>query len=207
MSSRSNLSVVYEDPPIARLLFSDTRLSWLWLAVRLYLAYSWLTSGWGKINNAAWTQSGEALRSYWTNAVAVPASGKPPITFDWYRDFLTFMLNGGHYVWFSKLIVFGELAIGTAMLVGAFVGIAAFFSAFMNWNFLMAGSASVNPVLMVLAIGLVLSWKIAGYIGLDRWLLHLVGTPWAPGAVFPHAEPRPSAAVAEGARAGREQVA
>jgi thiosulfate dehydrogenase [quinone] large subunit len=25
---------------------------------------------------------------------------------------------------------------------------------------------------------LVLSWKIAGYYGLDHWLLPLLGTPW-----------------------------
>ena len=65
-----------------------------------------------------------------------------------------------------------------ALILGAFTGIAAFFGALMNWNFMMAGSASSNPLLFVLALGLVMAWKIAGYIGLDYFLLPLIGTPW-----------------------------
>jgi thiosulfate dehydrogenase [quinone] large subunit len=30
----------------------------------------------------------------------------------------------------------------------------------------------------VAAIGLILAWKVAGYIGLDYFLLPWVGTPW-----------------------------
>jgi thiosulfate dehydrogenase [quinone] large subunit len=166
------------DPPLARLLFSDTRLAWLWLAVRLYLGYAWLSSGLGKITNPAWTETGIALMGFWTNAISVPEQGKPPITFDWYREFISFLLNGGHYVWFAKLIVFGEIAVGIALILGAFVGIVAFFGAFMNWNFMMAGTASTNPVLFSLAILIMLAWKTAGHYGLDRWLLPLLGTPW-----------------------------
>ena len=50
----------------------------------------------------------------------------------------------------------------------------------MNWNFIMAGSASTNGVLAVVAIFLVLAWKVAGYYGLDRILLPRLGTPWQP---------------------------
>jgi thiosulfate dehydrogenase [quinone] large subunit len=49
---------------------------------------------------------------------------------------------------------------------------------FMNLNFMLAGSASTNPVLLLLGFLLVLAWKTAGYIGLDRWLFPLLGTPW-----------------------------
>ena len=48
----------------------------------------------------------------------------------------------------------------------------------MNMSFLLAGSASVNPVLFTFAIGLMLGWKVAGYYGLDRWLLPMLGVPW-----------------------------
>jgi len=48
----------------------------------------------------------------------------------------------------------------------------------MNWNFIMAGSASTNGLLLALAILIVLAWKVAGWWGLDRWLLPLLGTPW-----------------------------
>lgn len=198
---------VYEDPPFARALFNDTRLSWLWLIVRLYLGYTWLTSGLAKLANPAWTVTGDALRGFWENAVAVPPSGRPPITFDWYRDFITFLLNGGHYVWFAKLIVAGELLIGAALILGAFVGVAAFFGAFLNWNFLMAGTSSTNPVLFTLGILLILAWKNAGYIGLDRWLLPLLGTPWRPGIAFRRDEAPPAATRAEGIRAEDEERA
>ena len=38
----------------------------------------------------------------------------------------------------------------------------------MNMSFMLAGSASTNPVLFTLAVGLILAWKVAGYYGLDR---------------------------------------
>jgi thiosulfate dehydrogenase (quinone) large subunit len=58
------------------------------------------------------------------------------------------------------------------------VGIIAFFAAFMNWNYIMAGTASTNPLLLVGAIALILAWKIAGYYGADYFLLRYLGTPW-----------------------------
>ncbi len=175
---------IVEDPPVATLLFGDARFSWIWLLVRLYVGYSWISSGLGKVTNPAWMDGGTALKGYWTNAVVIPATGKAPITFDWYRDFLTALLSGGHYVWFAKLVAFGELAIGTALILGAFVGVAAFFGGFMNWNFMMAGTASTNPVMFALAVALILAWKTAGYVGLDRVLLPMLGTPWRPGVVL-----------------------
>lgn len=54
----------------------------------------------------------------------------------------------------------------------------------MNWNFMMAGSASVNPMLFALSVLVILAWKTAGWWGLDRWLLPLLGTPWKPGRLF-----------------------
>jgi thiosulfate dehydrogenase [quinone] large subunit len=169
------------DPPVARFLFNDVRLAPLWLVVRVLLGWQWLTSGWGKLQNPAWLDTGAALKGYWERAVAVPEQGRPPISFDWYRSFIQGLLDGGAYTWFAKLVLFGEILVGVALIVGAFVGIAAFFGAFMNWNFLMAGTASTNPVLFVAAIALMLAWKTAGYLGADRYLLARLGTPWGPG--------------------------
>ena len=80
--------------------------------------------------------------------------------------------------WFSKVIVAGELLVGLGLLVGALVGIAAFFGALMNMSFLMAGTVSTNPVLFFGGILLILAWKNAGYLGIDRYLLPALGTPW-----------------------------
>lgn len=180
-----NKNVVITDPPIAQALFSSTRWAWLWLLMRLYMGYTWLTSGWGKLSNPAWVQSGEALKGFWERAVTIPdAPARPLIAFDWYRQFLQLLLDSSSYTWFAKLVVAGEILIGLALVIGAFTGIAAFFGGFMNWNFMMAGSASVNPVLFSLAVLLVLAWKTAGWWGLDRWMLPLLGSPWQPGRLF-----------------------
>jgi thiosulfate dehydrogenase [quinone] large subunit len=161
---------------------NNTRWSWLWLILRLYLGYTWLSSGLGKVGNPAWMQTGQALRGFWANAVQIPETGRAPIAFDWYRSFIQGMLDSGAYTWFAPLVVVGELVIGIALILGAFVGIAAFAGAFMNWNFMMAGTASINPLMFVLTILLILAWKTAGWLGLDRWLLPAVGTPWQPGS-------------------------
>jgi thiosulfate dehydrogenase [quinone] large subunit len=177
--------ITFTDPPAAVSLFGSTRWSWIWLIARLYLGYTWLSSGLGKLSNPAWVQTGEALKGFWTRAVAVPeAPARPAIAFDWYRAFIQSLLDSGSYTWFSKLVVAGELLIGIALVLGLFTGIAAFFGGFMNWNFMMAGTASTNPLLFVLAILLILGWKTAGWWGLDRWVLPMVGTPWQAGRLF-----------------------
>ncbi len=173
---------VFADPPFAQSLFNSPKWSWFWVIARLYVGYSWLTSGIGKLSNPAWTQTGEALKGFWERAVAIPdAPARPLIAFDWYRGFLQSMIDAGAYTWFSKIIYIGEILIGVALILGLFTGIAAFFGGFMNWNFMMAGSASTNPVLFTLSILLVLAWKTAGWWGLDRFLLPALGTPWQPG--------------------------
>jgi thiosulfate dehydrogenase [quinone] large subunit len=175
--------VVIPDPPIARLLFSSTKLAWFWVIVRLYLGYQWINAGLHKVEGDGWVNNGgAALKGFWTSAVKIPEQGKPPIAFDWYRDFIQFMLDRGWYSWFAPLIAYGEMLVGIALIVGAFVGIAAFFGALMNWNFIMAGAASTNGVLFTLAILLILAWKVAGWYGVDRFLLPIVGTPWTWGA-------------------------
>ena len=106
--------------------------------------------------------------------------------------------DGQHEAWFAWLITFGEIAIGIALLAGALTGIAAFFGAFMNMSFLLAGSASTNPVLFTMAIGLVLAWRVAGYYGVDRYLLPALGAPGGPAGCStegrspgqPQAQPR-----------------
>ena len=167
-----------EDPPLARLLFNDTRFAWIWVIVRVLLGWSWLEAALHKLTSPAWMETGEALKGFWMGALAIPDGGKSKIAFDWYRQFLQGMVDNGSYVWFAKLIAIGELLIGVGLIVGAFVGIAAFFGALMNWNFIMAGSASTNGLLLVGAIVLILAWKVAGYYGADYFLLRYLGTPW-----------------------------
>ena len=57
MDSNKRLQYVdrLTDPPVARALFGKTRWAWIWLLVRLYVGYTWLSSGIGKLGSAAWT--------------------------------------------------------------------------------------------------------------------------------------------------------
>lgn len=183
--SRSQNVIGFSDPPAVQALFGSPQWAWLWLIARLYVGYTWLTSGWGKLSNPAWVQTGEALKGFWERAVLVPEPpARPAIAFDWYRTFIQSLLDAGAYTWFAKLVVAGEILIGIALILGLFTGIAAFFGGFMNWNFMMAGTASINPVLFTLSIFLILAWKNAGWWGLDRFVLPMLGTPWQPGRIF-----------------------
>ncbi len=170
---------VVQDPPLVDKLLSDPRAGWLWLVPRLWIGWKWIDAASHKITNPAWVGGGEALKGFWTFAISIPEEGRPPIAFDWYRGFIQALLDAEAYTWFAKLVAYGELLVGIALVVGAFTGIAAFFGAFMNWNFMMAGAASTNPVLFLIAIGLILGWKVSGYIGADYFLLPWLGTPWS----------------------------
>ena len=183
MAEMTQRSTVVADPPLARFLFSDTRMAPVWLAVRLYVGWAWLNAGWEKIQNSTangnYIYDGAGILAFWQRIATVPAApAKPAITYDWYRGFIQLLIDAHAQGVMGKVIAFGETAVGLGLILGAFTGIAAVAGAFMNLNFMLAGSASTNPVLLLLGILLVLAWKTAGYIGLDRFLLPLLGTPW-----------------------------
>ena len=167
------------EPGVAHFLFHDTRSAPLWLVVRLYLGYAWLEAGYHKLTGTGWMNNGgAALRGYWTKAIAVdPKTGTGPISYEWYRAFLQFMLNHHWETWFAKVIVCGELLVGLGLILGVLTGWAAFFGLLMNMSFMLAGSASTNPVLFSLSILLILAWRVAGFLGGDRYVLPFLGVP------------------------------
>ena len=177
-----------EDSPVAKTLFGDVRLSWIWLVLRLYVGYEWLTAGWAKVQNPAWVgpKAGTALAGFINGALAKTAGAHPDVQ-GWYGVFLKNLVLPSTPLW-SYVVAFGEVLVGVGLILGIFTGIAAFFGGFMNVNYLMAGTVSTNPFLFVIATWLVLAWKTAGWIGLDRWVLGKLGTPWSPGQVFKAAE-------------------
>ena len=105
------------------------------------------------------------------------ATGAHPAVQDWYASFLQHIVIPNAAA-FAYIITFGEILVGLGLLVGALTGIAAFFGLVMNLNYLLAGTVSTNPILGVLAILVILAWRIAGYYGVDRYLLPILGTPW-----------------------------
>lgn len=173
-----------QDSPVAHSLFGDVRWAWIWLILRVYVGWEWFQAGWGKLHNPAWTGSkaGAAITGFVSNALTKTAGEHPDVQ-GWYAWFLQHLVLPQPAVW-SYLISWGETLVGIALILGIFTGIAAFFGSIMNVNYLLAGAVSINPILFVIATWLVLAWKTAGWIGLDRWLLPALGTPWSPGFVF-----------------------
>ena len=173
-----------EDPPVARFLFDDVRMAPVWLILRLWLAWKWLDAGWAKVQNPAWTgpTAGAAITGFVQGAVKKTTGDHPDVP-AWYGSFLEKVVQPNANFW-SHLVAYGELLVGIALVLGIFTGIAAFFGAFMNFNYLLSGTVSTNPMMFLVAGLLVLAWKTAGWLGVDRFLLPALGTPWAPGKVF-----------------------
>lgn len=172
--------------PMAKLLFFDARFAWVWLIVRLYVGYQWLTTGVAKvagyslapgtfgkrIPGGSWLVGGHgerALRGFFTHSLSLAAGPNPTIQ-SWYALFLQHIALPTVGI-FSYLIPFGELCVGLGLIVGLFTGIAALSGAFMNMNYLLAGSLGLNPILFLLEIFLFLAWRICGFYGLDHFLI------------------------------------
>lgn len=172
------------EPPLSQFLFSDTRMSWFWFIIRAYVGWEWLMAGWTKVNNPIWfgTSAGAAVKGFVMGSLEKTSGAHPDVS-SWYAYFLNSAVLPNITI-FSNIVAVGEVLVGVALILGAFTGIAAFFGAFMNMNYLLAGTVSANPILLFLQLFLILAWKTAGFYGLDRYLLTLLGTPWQKGKIF-----------------------
>lgn len=172
------------EPPLSKFLFANTNLAWIWLLLRLYVSWQWISAGYEKVTSDVWTgeKAGSALSGFLTGAMQKTMGTHPDVP-GWYGSFLhTFVLP--HATSFSYFVSYGEVLVGVGLLVGAFTGVAAFFGALMNMNYLFSGSLSINPLLFIIELFLILAWRVAGWYGLDQYLLPLLGTPWRLGKAF-----------------------
>ena len=104
--------------------------------------------------------------------------GRPAITRGWYREIISALLDSGSCVWFAKLVAIGELTVGIALILSAFMAITAAAGAFMNLNFIMAGSASTYGLLLLVAVVLLVGWRASGYLGFDGLVMARIPMPW-----------------------------
>jgi len=141
-------------------------------------------AGWEKLTSPVWVggKAGIALAGFVAGALH-KASGAHPDVSGWYASWLQHVVLP-NVIAFSYVVSIGEFLVGIGLILGVFTGIAAFFGAFMNMNYLFAGTVSVNPLLFLIELFLILSWRTAGWLGIDRFLLPLLGTPWFPGKLF-----------------------
>jgi thiosulfate dehydrogenase (quinone) large subunit len=149
---------------------ADTRSAPLWFIVRLYLGWQWLSAGWDKVLNPMWfgSSAGAALNGFVQGALGKTTGAHPDVQM-WYASFLQSAVSS-HVVLWSNFVAIGEVLVGLGLIVGLFTGAAAFFGFFMNLNYLLSGTVSMNPIWLVLAVGLMLSSRVSGYWGLDRYV-------------------------------------
>jgi len=158
-------------------LYRSKAASAIWLVARLWLGYEWLNAGYQKLFGAEkaafWNGGGAAVKGFAAAGVAGSATGKGGASYGWFAAFLhNFVIPNAS--WIAKLITLSELAIGALLILGLFTGAAAVAGIVLNLIYMFTGSAGVNPAFALVALLLILAWRNAGYIGLDRFALPAV---------------------------------
>lgn len=138
-------------------------MSVLWAVARIWLGLQWLEAGWHKL-------TGGFDATGFLNGAIAKAAGEAPTVQGWYATFLqNFALPNVEL--FNILIPVGELLVGLGLIVGLLTVPALIAGAFMNLNFLLAGTLSTNPILLALAVILLFAGKGTYNFGLDRFAL------------------------------------
>lgn len=171
----------YPEPPISKFLFASKWMAPFWTIVRVYLGWLWLSAGIGKVTDPAWVggQAGGAVSGFLNRALTMTSGdhASVPVWYGWLIE-RVFLPNA---LVMSHLVAFGEVLIGVALILGFLTGVSAFLGGLLNASFLLAGTVSTNPVMFILATWLVLAWRVAGYYGLDAFVLPRIGAPFGPG--------------------------
>lgn len=143
----------------------------IWFIIRLYLAYEWLNAAIEKLgkDSAVWIgpKAGTGVKGFLGYATSPQMTGGDhPSVLGWYAWLINhvFLPNATA---FSYMVAFGELLIGLALLFGLFTRFAVFFAAFLNLNFMLAGSTGVNVPMFTLEVFMLLVGGTAGLIGMD----------------------------------------
>lgn len=147
------------------------------LSLRLYLGYAFLTAGIGKFQtgfnaksvggflNGGLAQTHDALLV--TKGAAAAAHPSVTDTWGWLIN-QVFLPNAGIFAFIVKS---GEVLIGLGLILGCFTTLATFFGMTMNFAFLLTGTVSTNPQ-MILGFLVIIAFGAASYeLGLDRFFM------------------------------------
>lgn len=152
-------------------IFRDKRFAILWTILRIWLGYEWISAGIEKISNPAWvgSKAGVAITGFLKGALA-KATGDHPLVQGWYANFIQSVALPNAKV-FSYLVAYGEVLVGISLILGALTIVGLLAGAFMNLNYMLAGTTSTNPNLYTAAILLMAAGANAYLFGLDRFIL------------------------------------
>ncbi|MCF3944265.1 DoxX family protein [Oceanobacillus alkalisoli] len=134
----------------------------IWTILRIWLGVQWLTAGWGKV-------VGGFDASGYLQGVLANATGEAPTVQAWYATFIEgFAIPNVGLI--NILIPWGELLVGIGLILGAATIPALIAGAFMNLNFLLAGTLSTNPIFYTVAIVLLFTGAASYHYGVDRFI-------------------------------------
>lgn len=142
--------------------------------VRIYLGWKWLEPGWHKLTG------GFDATGFLKKAVDTPLADKTTgaLLYPNYTYFIEhFALPNVKLI--NIMIPLGEFLIGLGLILGGLTLFAGFFGLMLNTLFLLAGTVSTNPWLMVIGFLVFTAGANAGRFGLDFYLLPLIGKYWA----------------------------
>lgn len=152
-------------------IFRDKRFALLWTVLRIWLGYEWISAGIEKITNPVWvgSKAGVAITGFLKGALA-KATGDHPLVQGWYANFIKTVALPNAKV-FSYLVAYGEVLVGISLILGALTIVGLLAGAFMNLNYMLAGTTSTNPNLYTAAILLMAVGTNAYVFGLDRFIV------------------------------------
>ncbi|MFC4322518.1 DoxX family membrane protein [Litchfieldia salsa] len=135
--------------------------------IRLYLGWTWMTGGWGKITGGGFDAAGY-LNGALANPVADKATGAA--LYPTYNAFIEGIAlpNVGLI---NFLIPWGEFLVGVGLLLGCLTTAAMFFGLMMNFMFMFAGTVSTNPWMVLLGVIILAAGANAGKFGADYYVL------------------------------------
>lgn len=150
-------------------LRENKKISILLAILRVYLGYTWIMAGWGKIASGQFDASG------FLQGALAKATGEHPAVQGWWAAFLENVAIPNVEI-FNTLVPWGELLVGIGLLVGCFTKTAVFFGLVMNFSYLFSGTTSTNPQLVLLSMFILVSAKNAGKYGIDGMIMPTLKT-------------------------------
>jgi len=149
---------------IVRWPFTNRHAAPIWLLLRLYVAWVFLTMGIAKIEGGFLTGDpiGEMLK--------LVANGAIPVPFEFYRGVAGMLVEAGVTPMISHSMPLLELAVALSLATGVLVPLAAGGALLLNINFVLSGIGQISFDLpyMIVEVLLIAAYPVVGLIGLER---------------------------------------
>ncbi|MDM5190059.1 DoxX family protein [Bacillus sp. DX4.1] len=149
---------------VIQFLRENKAVSVVLAVLRIYLGYTWLMAGIGKLKGTGFDATG-----YLQGAIE-KSKGAQPAVQSWWASFLQdFAIPNVDL--FNTLVTWGEILVGIGLIVGCLTKTAVFFGLVMNFSYMFSGSLGVNPQMVILSMFILVAGMNAGKLGIDGWIV------------------------------------